>query len=592
VSDSRRVNLAHDLILPTLLFGALGGMTWAVRGCSGFGTVWGCVFAGVAWGVAWWYLAHDPSGEQSRRYSSAWIVLAVTLGVGLSGARGWMQWPSFFVGEILLNDEKHEVHPIPRAYGFLWMFIAGVPWAGLGACLLAWCGSLRETRIWHWILRIALGVGFAALGRWLVKAYPQEFWPLYASLESQYHDLKANPNLAKLVRDNADAFTHLGGYIGFLLFEIIRRDWKNSLLIATVGIVNGVGWALLQAWQWSSAVWGNASFNFWRCWESSGGISIGIAYGIAYFLVNRKMTDGERAVVAERRSLEGPNFEWILVYFGLTSFAYLFLANRLHGWGEIYFSVVIALGAVYYLARGGRGWLAVPMAILLVCSFFSRPIVAALPLAVADYLPKTPARGQLLFWERYSVVAMAIDLLVMVVGVSWYALNSSRFEREKEFTTPKSGDPNLERLGLSLGLLLGLGISLTQGIKGWFNIYKGDENYWDRAQWHYFGWIFLALLLAIGLRLFLRPLPRDFRGDRFPHAYGVLWLVLVLQNVIAQFITGPLTSWNEMAFNIYYVLLFAITAVIVIHYHSLKSHLARSAPFAESSSAPRLLGGA
>src|SRR5580698_3515022 len=100
-------------------------MTWAVRGCSGFGTVWGCVFAGVAWGVAWWYLAHDPSGEQSRRYSSAWIVLAVTLGVGLSGARGWMQWPSFFVGEILLNDEKHEVHPIPRAYGFLWMFIAG-----------------------------------------------------------------------------------------------------------------------------------------------------------------------------------------------------------------------------------------------------------------------------------------------------------------------------------------------------------------------------------------------------------------------------------------------------------------------------------
>jgi hypothetical protein len=139
---------------------------------------------------------------------------------------------------------------------------------------------------------------------------------------------------------------------------------------------------------------------------------------------------------------------------------------------------------------------------------------------------------------------------------------------------------------------VGLGISLTQGIKGWFNIYKGDENYWDRAQWHYFGWIFLALLLAIGLRLLLRPLPRDFRGDRFPFAYGVLWLVLVLQNLIAQFITGPLTSWNEMAFNIYYVLLFAITAVIVIHYHSLKSQLARSAPSAESSSASRLLGGA
>jgi hypothetical protein len=26
-------DLAHDLVLPTLLFAALGAMTWAVRGC-------------------------------------------------------------------------------------------------------------------------------------------------------------------------------------------------------------------------------------------------------------------------------------------------------------------------------------------------------------------------------------------------------------------------------------------------------------------------------------------------------------------------------------------------------------------------------
>jgi hypothetical protein len=592
VTDRSRLDLAHDLLLPTLLFGALGGMTWAVRGSSGFGTVWGCVFAGVMWGVAWWYIARDPSGEQSRRYASAWVVLAITLGVGLSGERGWMQWPSFFGGQILLNDVKGERLPISRGYGFLWMFIAGVPWAGLGACLLAWCGSLREMRIWHWILRIALGVGFAALGRWLVNAYPQEFWPLYASLESQYHDLKANPNLAKLVRDNADAFTHLGCYVGFLMFEILRRDWKNSVLILTVGLVNGAGWALLQCWNWSHDVWGNASFNFWRCWESSGGISIGVAYGIAYFLVNRRMSDRERAVVAKRRSLEGPNFEWLLVSFGLSSFAYLFLANRLHGWGGVYFSVVIALGSVYYLAHGGRsGWLAVLMSIDLIVGFFSRRILAALP-AIAERLPKTPGRGQLLFWERYSVVTIAIEVIVMVVGVGWYALNYSEFEREKESNTPKSGDPNLERFGLSLGLLAGLGISLTQGIKGWFNIYQGDENYWDRAQWQYFGWIFLALLLAIGARLLMRPLPRDFRGDRFPHAYSVVWCVLILQNVIAQCITGPLKNWNEMAFNIYYALLFAITAVIVIHYHSQKPGPARFAPSAESSSANRLLGGA
>ena len=79
---SPRRDLLHDLVLPTLLFVALGGMTWAVRGCAGFGAWKGCVFAGVTWGAAWWYLAHDPRKEQSRRYASAWIVVALTFGIG------------------------------------------------------------------------------------------------------------------------------------------------------------------------------------------------------------------------------------------------------------------------------------------------------------------------------------------------------------------------------------------------------------------------------------------------------------------------------------------------------------------------------
>src|ERR1700728_1438348 len=91
-----RLNLWNDLILPTLLFTALGGMTWAVRGCSGFGAWKGCVFAGVTWGAAWWYLAYDPRREQSRRYASPWIVAALTFGIGMAGIQGWMQWPSLF----------------------------------------------------------------------------------------------------------------------------------------------------------------------------------------------------------------------------------------------------------------------------------------------------------------------------------------------------------------------------------------------------------------------------------------------------------------------------------------------------------------
>ena len=124
----------HDLVLPTLHFAALGGMTWAVRGCSGFGAVAGCVFAGSP-GAAWWYTSSTSAsgGDRTCRYTSGWIVLALpTVGIGLSGARGWMQWPSFFEGKLMTDAPKGRFEPIPRTYGFLWLFIAGVPWAGPG----------------------------------------------------------------------------------------------------------------------------------------------------------------------------------------------------------------------------------------------------------------------------------------------------------------------------------------------------------------------------------------------------------------------------------------------------------------------------
>ena len=167
-----------DLVLPTLLFAALGAMTWAVRGCSGYGGSAGCLFAGVTWGTAWWFIARDPGARQSRRYTSGWIILAVAVGVGLSGDRGWMQWPSFFDGHLQTDTGQGEFVPIPRAYGFLWLFVAGVPWAGIGACLLAWCASGRRLRVRDWIGRLACAFGGAFLAHLLFESFPQVFLPL------------------------------------------------------------------------------------------------------------------------------------------------------------------------------------------------------------------------------------------------------------------------------------------------------------------------------------------------------------------------------------------------------------------------------
>src|SRR6266404_6514229 len=140
-------------------------MTWAVRGSSGYGGSAGCLFAGVTWGAAWWFIARDPGATQSRRYASGWIILALAVGIGFSGNRGWMQWPAFFDGHLQTNHSQGEFLPISRSYGFLWLFIAGVPWAGLGACMLSWCGSHRRARLADWLLRISCGIGVMLLAR-------------------------------------------------------------------------------------------------------------------------------------------------------------------------------------------------------------------------------------------------------------------------------------------------------------------------------------------------------------------------------------------------------------------------------------------
>ncbi|HQO33782.1 MAG TPA: hypothetical protein PLG59_03920 [bacterium] len=440
MDNKRKTDLMHDLVLPIILFAALGGMTWAVRGCSGFGGSDGCLFAGVTWGVAWWFIARDAGGTQSRRYASGWIILALAAGISYSGGRGWMQWPSFFEGHLQTNYQAGEFVPISRKYGFLWLFIAGVPWAGLGACLLAWCGSKRTTRIWQWAIRIACGVGVAYLARYLYNAYPQFFLPLYNSMEAQYRDLDANPNLRRLMNDCRNAIFHLGLFLGFLAYEIGRRDWKNVTLISTVGVVNGIGWAAFQNWKWSAVFWPGASFNFWRCWESSGGISIGIAYGIAYFLVNRRMSEEEIA---------------------------------------------------------------------------ARPV------------------------NPY---------------------------------------PNIERFAAYVGLVWGLGRSIQYGIKGWINIYIGHEyeDYWEVLLYKIFTPLIIVCLIGLALYIYKkRRLPKGYKGDLFPHAFWLIWIALIIQNIIAQLITGPLTNWNEVVFSLYYVLLFLITAVVIYHYRYVQIHRAK-----------------
>lgn len=387
----------------------------------------GCAFAGVTWGAAWWFISRRPAGPALRSYNSGWVILALTIGIGVAGNRGWMQWPSFFEGRLQTNAAAGQSVSIPKAYGFLWLFIAGVPWAGLGACALAWCNSYRQPSRFQWVLRVVCGVVGAALARMAFENWPDIFLPLYSSLKSQYADLQSNPNLRRLINDNRAAITHLGLYLGLLGFEAGWRNWRNAGLIATVGLLNGLGWALCQNWRWAASLWPNANFNFWRCWESSGGISIGIAYGIAFYLFNRTST--------------------------------------------------------------------------------AQPV-----------------------------------------------------------QTSRCAWPNLERFAVHAGLIFGLGLSVKNGLKGWANLYLGSEEHWNRILWSFIGPVMLLALSVLAVWIRRTAVSVRFHGDLFPKSSWVIWAVLVIQNIVAQLVTGPHRSWNETVFSLYYLLLFALSGVIIHHF--------------------------
>ena len=540
-----------DLFLPTVMFAALGGMTWAVRGCSGFGAVAGCLFAGVMWGSAWWYMAYQRSGVQVRRYSSAWIILAVTLGIGLSGARGWMQWSTFFEGHLQTNTGKGEWVPISRTYGFLWMFIAGMPWAGIGACTLAWCGSLRETRVWHWGMRIACGVGTAMLARYFYQNYPSWFLPMYDELQERYLDVEANPNLRRLTNDCGAAVLHMGFYLGFLLYEFLRRDWKNVILILVVGIVNGTGWAAFQTWKFSATVWKDSNFNFWRCWESSGGISIGVAFGLAWFLVNRRMSDREQAITAER-SINAGSVEWFLIFCGLTAFGGSLMQFQMAGWNFILIPMLYGFAGFYCV----KSQLSDPAML----NSLSRPVaILVTAFCVAHLLP---LGGAFLI-----VPGFLASGIVFLIGVVWFIRNRPQFEVTPARSKISMDHANLQRFGLALGLLTGLGLSIRNGAKGWFNIYVGNEDYWSGVLWWIVGPLLVIVLLAI-IMITLKRIRHSQPTTSPPGlaASAALWLVLIVQNILGHLVTGPPSQWNEVVFNIYYFLLFLITAVIAIHY--------------------------
>jgi hypothetical protein len=170
-------------------------------------------------------------------------------------------------------------------------------------------------------------------------------------------------------------------------------------------------------------------------------------------------------------------------------------------------------------------------------------------------------------WYRYLYTAM-----LALFGIAYYILNFRKPTRATE--APPLQDSNLDHLGVCLGLLLGLGLSIKNGLRGWANIYPKmfpeGENYWGEVFWRVVGPLMLACLAVLLVYHLFPSRLRATEGAKariFPPPLWPIGFVLIVQNVIAQMVTGPLSNPRELQFNVYYLILFLISTSIVLHFH-------------------------
>jgi hypothetical protein len=265
-------------------------------------------------------------------------------------------------------------------------------------------------------------------------------------------------------------------------------------------------------------------------------------------------------------------------------------------WGRfdfLYLGVTVAYGLLYFLTALWKIVTTRPTEEATITPFFQRypnldwlAVYLSLTIIACSFF-----RGELhpwhgWFWLVNENPPLWTGLLGLAClgafGLIWCALSYFR---------PREDDGGLERFAVHLGLLLGLGMSLKNGTRGWANNYLGDEDYWGEVFWRYIGPGMLIVLAAIVLLALAQRVMARRAGDAVPHAFALIILVLAQQNIIAHFITGPPTNWNEVVFNIYYVLLFLMTAVIFYHYHFLQTRapfLGAELPYGETLEPPVL----
>ncbi|MHA1368744.1 MAG: hypothetical protein ACTSRA_03360 [Promethearchaeota archaeon] len=344
---SRKTGIADvidGLLLPVLILAPAGLFYWAIRGSGGYGGSSGGTFAGLGWALAWFFISHEGGEVKKRPYSSGWTVLAIILGIAIGGLHGYGQFLSWIRGVFFVNQAENppEIVPLNPVWGWAWLFQCGLAWGGNTGVFLAWCGSKQPPKKKDWAMRFILSAAGIIVFQILFYAIPSWFLPHYSG--GYYDPGRITADTVRTYTTAQSSIIWLGLLVGNFIFELGKKDWRNVLLILTLGLGFAISFTLGANWFLVGDVIG-LPIDFWKNWEMSIGFGGGLTFAICHFLFNRKFSLDDLVNVRTRPFTKYRNLEkqvginlivtialLFVIYNGTSQFLTAFLGDYSAGW--------------------------------------------------------------------------------------------------------------------------------------------------------------------------------------------------------------------------------------------------------------------
>ncbi len=332
--------IIYELLLPIILFGSIGAITWAIRGTAGWGGVDGTVLPGMMWGILWYYLAYRK-GIDARG-----VVFWLGLGIALGGELGYGQYVGWIRGIFNVGDEIIAVDPW---LGYFWLIMCGIGWAAPGSILLGWIlGHSVSTSTWairSIMVLLLLLVLFVSpvvdwLGELLLKTNSNLLFP-NANLGIYVAEL--DKHLGRTVYTNTQNFTVVIWWVGALLMAVWQRD-KTTLIIGLI-IGGGFGLGFMQSTLWTLGYGFAPNYiDWWKMWELNAGFNLGLLYAVTLYWAIRNVDKINHTLSNDISRTK--NIEWretLFLAFG--GFVLLFFVGF-----EYFFWTGLILSLLYFVA--------------------------------------------------------------------------------------------------------------------------------------------------------------------------------------------------------------------------------------------------